>query len=86
MNKNFANVEIGSVVSALGIKVTIEKILYSEYWDRYGYDIEFTDTKGKYHHWKQDLDGGELIAPKKEKRYINYYGSDCTDIFKKYGY
>ena len=39
----------------------IEKILTQSFWEGYGWDIEFVDTKGMYHHWKQYDDGGELI-------------------------
>lgn len=66
----------------LGYPVTIQKIIYSDFWDRYGYDIELIDTDGNYRHWKQHDDGGKL---QREKRLVNCYGSDCADLFEKYG-
>ena len=56
-----ANVaKIGDKVTACGHTYTIAKILFQGYWDRYGWDIEFIDSKGNYHHWKQEQDGGNL--------------------------
>ena len=77
-------IEVGDSITALGYTFKVAKIICQDYWDRFGYDCEFLDDKGNYHHWKQWDDGGEVI--RKEKRYINYYGSDVTDVFKKYGY
>ena len=51
----------GDKVRCMGITVTIDKILYQEFWDRYGWDIEFIDTYGNFRHWKQYDDGGLLI-------------------------
>lgn len=51
----------GDKVRCMGITATIDKILYQEFWDRYGWDIEFIDTCGNYRHWKQYDDGGLLI-------------------------
>lgn len=94
----------GAIVACMGIRAEIDKILYAEYWDRYGWDIEFIDSKGNYRHWKQNEDGGELQRPLPKKHFIvgqtngayyddegkkhllDYYGTDCTDLFKKYGY
>ena len=53
-------VKIGDIVEVFNKEYKIEKILHCEYWDNYGYDVEFIDTKGIYHHWKQNLDGGKL--------------------------
>ena len=72
----------GAVITALGETVTIERVIY-QFKERDGWDIEFVDTKGNYRHWKQWDDGGTI---KIKKRLVNYYGSDCTDLFKKYGY
>lgn len=60
MDQNFAGVKVGSIVTALGHSYKIARILYSECWERDGYDIEFLDPYGGYHHWKQWDDGGYL--------------------------
>lgn len=91
MEKNYAGIMPGDAVTAYGKTYTVDRVLYSEYWDRYGYDIEFIDPRGGYHHWKQWDDGGDLVkkgdrsATREEKKLVNYYGDDCSDIFKKYG-
>ena len=77
-------IEVGDIISALGHAFTVAKIMYQDYWDRFGFDCEFLDDLGNYHHWKQWDDGGDVI--RQEKTYTNCYGSDCTDIFRKYGY
>lgn len=71
----------GAVVECMGIAAKIEKVLYAEHWDRYGWDIEFIDDRGHYRHWKQYEDGGRLKKP-----LINPEGFDMTDVFRKYGY
>lgn len=60
----------GDRISAYGLTFTVNKILYQDYYgpreavhpcsDCWGYDIEFTDNLGNYHHWKQNQDGGFL--------------------------
>lgn len=52
---------IGDAVIVKNKKYYIAKILYQDYWDRFGWDIEFIDDHGGYHHWKQYADHGELI-------------------------
>ena len=54
-------INIGDKIRALGYEFEVAKILYQEYWERDGYDCEFIDSSGGYHHWKQWYDGGELI-------------------------
>lgn len=45
----------------------IGEILYQEPWEwRESYYIEFRDTNGKYHSWKQKQDGGRAILKKGE--------------------
>ena len=64
----------GDKITALGYTFTVDKILYQDYFgeqasaprgsDWYGYDIEFLDDLGRYHHWKQNQDGGMLLRRK----------------------
>ena len=60
----------GDRVSALGVTYTVKEVLYQDHFgdhpaapgsDFWGYDIEFTDTSGAYHHWKQNQDGGSAF-------------------------
>lgn len=57
--------KIGDVVRCAGREYVIGKILYQFYSERGvdddGWMIEFIDTRGGYHYWKQYLDGGELL-------------------------
>lgn len=62
-SKNYADIEKGSIVTAYGRSYMVERVLYSEYWPREGYDIEFLDPRGGYHHWKQWYDGGSIVRP-----------------------
>lgn len=72
IDTNEANlIKPGDRISAYGYTFTVGKILYQDYFgpkeavpetsDCWGYDIEFKDDQGRYHHWKQNQDGGELI-------------------------
>ena len=51
----------GDKIRWRGSEWTIKKIYGQDYWEGYGWRIEFEDTHGGYHHWKQEMDGGELI-------------------------
>lgn len=55
----------GDIVKVNGIKYEIAEIFYQFYSERGadddGWLIEFIDTKGNYHYWKQYLDGGKLV-------------------------
>lgn len=55
----------GDKVRCKGKTLTIAKIISQDYYERGASDdgwlIEFIDTKGSYHYWKQYIDGGELI-------------------------
>lgn len=55
----------GDIVKVKGVEYEIAEIFYQDCWERGvdddGWMIEFIDTKGRYHYWKQYLDGGELI-------------------------
>ena len=45
--------------------VEIAEIVTQEPWEwRNAYYIEFKDTKGNYHSWKQNQDGGKAILRK----------------------
>lgn len=57
--KQTANV--GDKVKVNGIVYTIANIAYADHFDRDGWMIEFVDTNGRYHYWKQQFDGGEFI-------------------------
>jgi len=60
----------GDRITALGYTFTVGEILYQDYYgpreavppcsDCWGYDIEFLDPLGNYHHWKQNQDKGFL--------------------------
>lgn len=62
-------IEHGDRISALGQSFVVDEILYQDYFgsradaapgsDWFGYDIEFTDPQGRYHHWKQNQDLGQ---------------------------
>ena len=60
----------GDMIRAMDHMFTVGKILYQDYngdrdqacgGDCWGYDVEFLDTSGGYHHWKQNQDHGEVI-------------------------
>lgn len=87
---------VGDEVWIMGVaSYAIAKILHAEYWDRYGWDIEFIDPNDGYHHWKQEQDGGDLFRKQAapgiaytstgERRLVDWYGTDVTDLFRKYG-
>lgn len=71
----------GDKIHCMGITVEIDRILYQDYYAD-AWDIEFFDTSGNYRHWKQSLDGGQLI--RRKKQLIDWYGVDVTDLFLKY--
>ncbi len=49
----------GDTICVQGIKVTIDKILYQEPWKwREAWHIEFLDSNGDYHFWRQESEGG----------------------------
>lgn len=59
----------GDKITALGLSFVVDNILFQDYYgsrtdahpcsDCWGYDAEFIDTKGNYHHWKQNQDLGQ---------------------------
>ncbi|MCD8083001.1 MAG: hypothetical protein LUE86_05730 [Clostridiales bacterium] len=54
--------EPGDQISCQGITCTVATIAYQEYWEEDGFRTEFTDTAGNYRSWKQNMDGGYVIA------------------------
>ena len=63
--KDLSVLELGDTIICKGIKATIAKITFQEYWEREGFYTEFTDTNGVYRNWKQWIDGGKVI-PKED--------------------
>jgi len=69
MSKHQPHVQYGDKVTAYGQSFTVDRILYQDYYgsrsdvspasDCWGYDVEFIDTHGQYHHWKQNQDQGQ---------------------------
>lgn len=57
--------EPGDTIICHGVKATIEKITFQEYWEGDGFYTEFTDTNGVYRNWKQWVDGGKVIPKEK---------------------
>lgn len=59
---------IGATVTALGMTFEIAKVLGNfEYYADWGFNIEFLDPDGNYHHWKQWDDGGEIKMKKMQE-------------------
>ena len=55
------SVDVGSFIIT-DHTVEIAQIMTQEPWEwRNAYYIEFKDTHGKYHFWKQKQDGGKAI-------------------------
>ena len=58
--------QVGDYIICKGNKVKVAEILAQDFYfcdyspERSYIDIEFTDSKGKYRHWKSNLDGGTL--------------------------
>lgn len=55
------NAQTGDSIRAKGQTITIKRILYQDCKRVGEYDVEFVDNHEKYHHWKQNQDGGILI-------------------------
>lgn len=53
--------EVGDCVYCKGVYAQIKKIEYQDHFGEEGFDMEFTDTSGRYRSWKQRYDGGTLI-------------------------
>ena len=50
----------GDQISALGHTFTVWSILYQDHLCG-TYDVEFIDDQDRYHHWKEDSDGGHVV-------------------------
>ena len=92
-------------INAIGYTFPVSKILYQDYYgdrsragssDCWGYDVEFLDTDGRYHHWKQNQDGGGILRVRKYSsstcftaridQWIGLYQDEVTlTIFDTYG-
>ena len=58
----------GDRITAYGLTFSVGTILFQDFYghqenacfgsDCFGFDCEFLDSKGNYHHWKQNQDGG----------------------------
>ena len=85
--------EVGDIISCSVFgEMRIDEILSQEYYppikdlEEEYWNIEFKHA-GQYYHYKNYLDGGTVKQGKdKGKRLYDYYGTDVTDIFIKYGY
>ena len=53
--------EIGDKIHCKGITCRVKEIYHQEYWEGYGFIIEFMDINGIYRSWKQGIDGGYVI-------------------------
>lgn len=78
--KDVMRIEVGDAISAMGYTFTVGKILHQVYngdlahsggSDCWGYDVEFMDDNGGYHHWKQNQDGGEVVRSDEMKFVFN---------------
>ena len=64
-------VEVGDRIICHGYSYEIAEIISQNDWGEdpdgtfYGIYVEFKDTNGDYHYWKQGIDGG-LVVSKKE--------------------
>ena len=81
---NGAKCNKGDVVKVYGRTLIVDKVISSYIMDEGGVAVEFIASDGQYYYYKEDFDGGEYIRG--EKHYVDSYGVDVTDIFRKYGY
>lgn len=86
--QNDREIKPGDKISALGYTFTVGKVLYMEYFgprdeagasDCWGYDVEFTDTAGRYHHWKQNQDHGYAMRGDERHGYIVFGADGCME-------
>lgn len=80
----FNKLKVGDTIVVKGRSYEIGEIYEQDFYDdadsrKYNLsdksyiDIEFKDTKGKYHHWKSNIDGGHVI-----------YADSGVQMFSKY--
>jgi hypothetical protein len=56
-------VEIGDKISCQGYTFEVAKIISQDDWGgEDGIYIEFEDTNGRYHYWKEGIDGGKVVG------------------------
>lgn len=53
---------VGDVVKAMGYEFTVGEILSQHDYGQGEKDVEFKDNKGRYHHWQQWNDKGEVYT------------------------
>lgn len=70
MNTDRNIIRPGDIIYALGYSFPVREVLYQDYYgdkasagfsDCWGHDVEFKDAEGRYHHWKQNQDGGGVL-------------------------
>ena len=57
--EDITKIHPGDQITALGITVTVWRILYQDHCLD-SYDVEFIDDQGHYRHWKECYDGGTI--------------------------
>jgi hypothetical protein len=71
----------GDFIYALGYTFPVREVLYQDYYgdrskagtsDCWGHDVEFKDVDGRYHHWKQNQDGGGVIRVTWYRSTVNF--------------
>ena len=66
----------GDVITAMGMSFTVWSILYQDHCGG-TYDVEFIDDQDRYHHWKQDQDGGQVTRSGEPGTYFRETSGTC---------
>ena len=83
MNINTEKVFPGDRITALGYTFTVWSILYQDHLCG-SYDVEFIDDHDRYHHWKQECDGGNVIREGEPAKYFSETSGACgSDIIAR---